>query len=140
MLDKDSSIIIIGSTLTREVQIMSLSKSLGFEETFIKKIGGLIANPKIVQWYDGSCVVLTGNIVKDHAGRFSDRSPIRTSWIVNVTYNPQNDVTTVETRNTLYFITGNHLADAVITDKFAISGEDLKPLITANLSDWEHIG
>lgn len=76
-------------------------------------------------------VVLTGGLLKDYKGRWEDYTMVRTSWVQEVMYVEEHNLTVVNTRNSVYFVKKNLLAEYGLGTLTCISGRALEEMAEA---------
>lgn len=76
-------------------------------------------------------VTLTGDLITDYKGRWGDNTPVRTSYILEVLYVEEENLTVVNTRNSVYFVKKNLLSDYGLGTLTHVSGKALEEMVEA---------
>lgn len=76
-------------------------------------------------------VVATGILETDYKGRWSEGTEIRTSYVQEVMYVQSDNLTVISTRNSVYFVKKNLLADYGIGNITIINGVALSEMAEA---------
>lgn len=76
-------------------------------------------------------VVAGGTLLIDYKGRWEDGTSIRTSYIQEVLYVEEQNLTVINTRNSVYFVKKNLLSDYGIGNLTNINGKALEEMSEA---------